>query len=73
LSAASQLVIGAGRAVGQAGAPAEQDGLPGDSGFSRQRVVGSASPAVGHRPDPMRMPSPSSGLVERLREMTVRR
>ena len=25
------------------------------------------------RPDPMRMPSPSSGLVERLRELTVRR
>jgi len=25
-----------------------------------------------HRPDPMRMPSPSSGMVERLREWTVR-
>jgi flagellar protein FliO/FliZ len=25
-----------------------------------------------HRPDPMRMPSPSSGLVERVREWTVR-
>jgi flagellar protein FliO/FliZ len=32
-----------------------------------------ASPVVGQRPDPMRMPSPSSGLVERLRELTVRR
>ncbi len=31
------------------------------------------SPVVGPRPDPMRMPSPSSGLVERLRELTVRR
>ncbi len=31
------------------------------------------SPAVGRRPDPMRMPSPSSGLIERLRELTVRR
>jgi flagellar protein FliO/FliZ len=31
------------------------------------------SPVVGQRPDPMRMPSPSSGLVERLRELTVRR
>ncbi len=31
------------------------------------------SPVVGPRPDPMRMPSPSSGLVGRLREMTVRR
>jgi flagellar protein FliO/FliZ len=29
--------------------------------------------AAGHRPDPMRMPSPSSGLIERLREWTVRR
>jgi flagellar protein FliO/FliZ len=27
----------------------------------------------GRRPDPMRMPSPSSGLIERLREWTVRR
>lgn len=31
------------------------------------------SPVVGPRSDPMRMPSPSSGLVERLRELTVRR
>ncbi len=31
------------------------------------------SPVVGQRPDPMRMPSPSSGLIERLRELTVRR
>jgi hypothetical protein len=73
LSAASQLVIGAGRTVGQAGSPSEQAGIPGDSGFSQQRVLTGASPVVGHRPDPMRMPSPSSGLVERLREMTVRR
>ncbi len=73
LGAASQLLTGAGRAVGQAASPSEQDGLPGDSGFSRQRLLTGASPVVGHRPDPMRMPSPSSGLVERLREMTVRR
>jgi flagellar protein FliO/FliZ len=31
------------------------------------------SPVAGERPDPMRMSSPSSGLVERLRELTVRR
>jgi flagellar protein FliO/FliZ len=31
------------------------------------------SPVVGERPDPMRAPAPSSGLIERLREMTVRR
>jgi hypothetical protein len=28
---------------------------------------------VGPRPDPMRALSPSSGLVDRLRELTVRR
>jgi flagellar protein FliO/FliZ len=28
---------------------------------------------VGRRPDPMRMPSPTSGLLERVRELTVRR
>jgi len=33
---------------------------------------GQATPEA-RRPDPMRMPSPSSGLVERLREWTVRR
>ncbi|HYB24851.1 MAG TPA: flagellar biosynthetic protein FliO [Solirubrobacteraceae bacterium] len=31
------------------------------------------SPAVGDRPDPMRAPAPAGGLIERLREMTVRR
>ncbi|HSZ15441.1 MAG TPA: flagellar biosynthetic protein FliO [Solirubrobacteraceae bacterium] len=31
------------------------------------------SPVVGHRPDPMRMGSPSSAVIGRLREMTVRR
>lgn len=35
-----------------------------------RREVGRYGPA---RHDPMRMPSPSSGLVERLRELTVRR
>lgn len=79
LSVASQLVIGAGRAVGQAGSSTEQAGLPGESafstddGFSRQRVLTGASPVAGRRPDPMRMHSPSSGLVDRLRELTVRR
>jgi flagellar protein FliO/FliZ len=32
-----------------------------------------ASPVVGRRPDPMRMYPPSSGVVGRLRELTVRR
>ena len=39
----------------------------------RPRELSAHSPVVGHRPDPMHMPSPSSGLLERLREMTVRR
>jgi flagellar protein FliO/FliZ len=76
LSAASQLVIGAGRTVSQAASPSEEGGIPGENGFSQQRVLtgaGGREPVVGRRPDPMRMPSPSSGLVERLREMTVRR
>jgi flagellar protein FliO/FliZ len=42
------------------------------AGTSRAALPGS-SPVVGPRPDPMRMPSTSSGLVERLRELTVRR
>jgi len=37
------------------------------------RDAAEATPVVGHRPDPMRMPSPSTGVVGRLREMTVRR
>jgi len=31
------------------------------------------SPVVGRRPDPMRMSAPSAGVLQRLREMTVRR
>jgi flagellar protein FliO/FliZ len=75
LSTASQLVIGAGRVVGQGGA-SDRDGFSDQDGFSRQRVLPSAggrAPVTGPPPDPMRMPSPSSGVVERLRELTVRR
>jgi flagellar protein FliO/FliZ len=39
----------------------------------RPRELTAHSPVVGDRPDPMRMPSPSSGVLERLRELTVRR
>jgi flagellar protein FliO/FliZ len=39
----------------------------------RPRELPAHSPVVGHRPDPMSMPSPSSSMLERLREMTVRR
>ncbi len=57
-SAASQIVAGTGRAVGQGRLLGGQGG---------------ESPVVGRRPDPMRMSSPSSGVIERLRELTVRR
>jgi hypothetical protein len=38
---------------------------------SEQRWGGSATD--GHRPNPMDMPSPAYGLLERVREWTVRR
>jgi flagellar protein FliO/FliZ len=41
--------------------------------LGEQGALLAVSPAVGPRPDPMQMPSPSTALVERLREMTVRR
>jgi flagellar protein FliO/FliZ len=47
-----------------------RDEIPGS--FTPERVT-SGKVAVGHRPDPMRMPSTSTGLIERLREWTVRR
>jgi len=40
---------------------------------TRDRRVEEHSPVVGARPDPMRMAEPSSGVIERLRELTVRR
>jgi flagellar protein FliO/FliZ len=58
------------RALPPAGAGNEAGGIPG------QREYVPRSPLAGGweaRPDPMRMPSPSSGLLGRLREMTVRR
>lgn len=83
-SAASQIVAGTGRAVGQ-GRMLGQGGhsdrvdavgegeLASRDGYSGNRGLPGPSPVVGHRPDPMRMPSPSSGVIERLRELTVRR
>jgi len=72
----SQLVGGVGQRAREA-----QRALPSaagvqDGGIPGQREYAPRSPrAAGwdSRPDPMRMPSPSSGLLERLREMTVRR
>lgn len=77
IGAAGQLVAGAGRAIGQ-GAYSEQsafsdddEGRVGEWPSNGRRAY--ESPAVGRRPDPMRMPSPSSSLIDRLRELTVRR
>ncbi len=81
IAAATQIMTGTGRALGQGGR-SEQRALPIEHGpYDRSELVGERelslhSPAAGgrvSRPDPMRMPSPSSGLVGRLRELTVRR
>ena len=77
LTAASQIVAGTGRVVGQGGRYGQR-ALPGEGGMYDQgaslddRELSRHSPAVGPRSDPMRMPSPSSGLLERMREWTVR-
>ncbi len=79
--AASLLVAGTGRALAQ-GVSGGQRELPlGDGTYDRGARVrrgepSAHSPVAGariSRSDPMRMPSPSSGLVDRLRELTVRR
>jgi flagellar protein FliO/FliZ len=63
---AGQIVAGTGRVIGQ-GRTAGQDNMTSQGGFP------GSSPVAGSRADPMRMSSPASGLVERLRELTVRR
>jgi flagellar protein FliO/FliZ len=82
LGAAGQLVVGAGRAVG---AIAQVD--PHDSEHTRVLSAGERtdvlsagaseriehSPVVGRRPDPMAASAPSSNVIDRLRELTVRR
>jgi flagellar protein FliO/FliZ len=77
-SAASQIVAGTGRALGQGrllgqGEQSAEGELTSADGYSGYRGGSSPNPVVGRRPDPMRMPSPSSGVIERLREWTVRR
>jgi flagellar protein FliO/FliZ len=68
IAAASQIVTGTGRVIGQGSVYG-----PRDSDMYAQDETPGASPVRGPRQDPMRMPSPSSGLVERMREWTVRR
>jgi len=78
IGAAGALVAGATRAVGQAGYSersafsGDEDGRVGEWQAAGGRAA-YVSPVAGRRPDPMRMPSPSSSLIDRLREMTVRR
>jgi flagellar protein FliO/FliZ len=66
IAAATQIVTGTGRVIGQGGAYGQR------AMYDQEETPG-ASPVVGPRQDPMRMPSPSSGLIERVREWTVRR
>lgn len=66
---AGQIVAGTGRVIGQ-GAASTQDSMAAQRGLPG---AGGRAPVTGPHADPMRMPSPSSGLVERLRELTVRR
>jgi flagellar protein FliO/FliZ len=70
-TAAGHIIAGTGRLV-SAGAGSSEGGIPGEA-LSGQRRVYAHSPAVGARPDPMRVSSHSSGLIDRLRELTVRR
>jgi flagellar protein FliO/FliZ len=52
----------------------DEGGIPGPSEYTaRSPTAGGWDSRPPARQDPMRMPSPSTGLVERLRELTVRR
>jgi flagellar protein FliO/FliZ len=66
VTVAGQIVAGAGRLAGQRGS-ADLGAFAGPGGSSDN------SPVVGPRPDPMRALSQSSGLIDRMRELTVRR
>lgn len=81
-SIAGQLFTGAGqgarhgqRVLSEAVAP-DEGTIPGSHEYSARSPIAAgwdSHPPPPARPDPMRMPSPSTGLVERLRELTVRR
>jgi flagellar protein FliO/FliZ len=47
--------------------------LPAEEAPGQRRSLLAGAPAQPRGHDPMRMPSPSSGLIERVRELTVRR
>jgi len=60
-----EVPVGGVREIGVGEAPVDR---------SRVRISSrAASPVSGSRPDPMNMPAPSLRLLDRLREMTVRR
>jgi flagellar protein FliO/FliZ len=81
-SIAGQLFTGAGqgarhgqRVLSEAVAP-DEGAIPGAHEYTARSPIAEgwdSHPTPPARPDPMRMPSPSTGLVERLRELTVRR
>jgi flagellar protein FliO/FliZ len=77
LSTASQIVTGTGRVISQGGRAGQRALSSESAAYDEAPILGEAdslnSPVVGPRRDPMRMPSPSSGLIERMREWTVRR
>jgi flagellar protein FliO/FliZ len=77
LSTASQIVTGTGRVIGQGGRAGQRALSSESAAYDEGPLLSEAdslnSPVVGPRRDPMRMPSPSSGLIERMREWTVRR
>jgi flagellar protein FliO/FliZ len=76
---AGQIVAGANRLTGQGGSAdlgafSGQRAAANDLGaFAGPARISERSPVVGPRPDPMRASSQSSGLIDRLRELTVRR
>jgi flagellar protein FliO/FliZ len=78
IGAAGALVAGATRAVAHAGYSErsafseDEDGGVGEWPHAGARGT-YVSPVAGRRPDPMRMSSKPSGLIDRLRQMTVRR
>ncbi len=78
LSTAGQIVAGTGRVAVHAGLIGRRElPAPGESSFPSGSYgpsdASAHSPIRGRRADPMRMPSPSSGLVGRVSELTVRR
>ncbi|HLL92256.1 MAG TPA: flagellar biosynthetic protein FliO [Solirubrobacteraceae bacterium] len=69
----SRVATVAGQIVSGAGRLTRQEGSADLGAFAGPGRSSDNSPVVGPRPDPMRALSQSSGLIDRLRELTVRR